>query len=333
MSLSLQPPLTWLEPQWKQWQQLRSRLGHAYLFAGPKGIGLELFVLLAAQTIFCETGSACENCSGCHLLATDQHPDFYHLGVLEDKKEISVDQVRGLINKLNETSHQGGYKIAWIEGPEHLNQSAFNALLKSLEEPAGQTLFMLTTHQVGSLPATIVSRCQKLNFIAPDLQNAQAWLQQQLPQADQALLKRALRLNWGAPIDAKNWIENSLFEQDNEWKSAVKQLLSGQKTVSQVVEKWLKWSQPEEVFNYFYLWTVTALRTAIYQESAQYSDAQKQNWLRFQQACLQAKRSWNGNANKQLVLEGLCLEWLQIQQSQTPLESVFTDDKIRGKLA
>ena len=231
MSLTLQP---WLEPQWQQWQKLQSRLGHAYLFSGPQGIGLESFVELAAQTIFCESDNACGQCSGCHLFTTRQHPDFYHLSVLEDKKEISVDQVRALINKLNETSHQGGYKVAWIEGPEHLNQSAFNALLKSLEEPAKQTLFMLTTHQVGSLPATIISRCQKLTFTAPDLQNAQAWLQQQLPQADQALLKRALRLNWGAPLDAKIWIENNLFEQESEWREAVKQLLSGQKTVSQI---------------------------------------------------------------------------------------------------
>jgi len=329
MNHTLQP---WLEPQWQQWQQLQNRLGHAYLFAGAKGIGLESFVELAAQTLFCDTRNACGHCSGCHLLATRQHPDFYHLTVLEDKKEISVDQVRGLINKLNETSHQGGYKVAWVEGPERLNKAAFNALLKSLEEPAERTLFMLTTHQAGSLPATIISRCQKLNFTAPTIENAQAWLQEQCPQADQALLKRALRLNWGAPLDAKSWIESSQFEQDNEWKAAVKQLQSGQKTVSQVVEPWLKWSQPEQVFDYFYLWTVSALRAAFYQENTQYSDAQKQNWLRFQQACLQAKRSWRGNANKQLVLEALCLEWLQIQQSQTPLESVFADENRKGKL-
>ena len=330
MSLTLQP---WLEPQWQKWQQLQNRLGHAYLFSGPKGIGLESFVELASQTLFCDTRNACGHCAGCHLLATRQHPDFYHLTVLEDKKEISVDQVRGLINKLNETSHQGGYKVAWVEGPEHLNKSAFNALLKSLEEPAERTLFMLTTHQVGSLPATIVSRCQKLSFTAPSLQIAQDWLHEQLPQADQALLKRALRLNWGAPIDAKNWIETSKFEQDSDWKAAVKQLQSGQKTVSQVVEQWVKWSQPEQVFDFFYLWSVSALRTAFYQENTHYTDAQKQNWLRFQQACLKAKSNWRGNANKQLVLEALCLEWLQIQQSQTPLESVFADENRKGKLA
>ena len=334
MNPSLQSVLpVWLEPQWQKWQQLQNRLGHAYLLSGAKGIGLESFVELAAQTIFCETRNACGHCSGCHLLATRQHPDFYHLTVLEDKKEISVEQVRGLIGKLNETAHQGGFKIAWVECPERLNKSAFNAILKSLEEPAEQTLFMLTTHQAASLPATIISRCQKLSFAAPTLDVAQDWLQHALPQADQALLTRALRLNWGAPMDAKNWIEASKFEQDSEWKTTVKQLQAGQKTVSQVVELWLKWSQPDQVFDFFYLWTVSALRAAFYKEGSHYSEAQKQNWLRFQQACLKAKQSWRGNANKQLVLEALCLEWLQIQQSQTPLESVFADENRKGKLA
>ena len=334
MTLTSKPNLPpWLLAQWQQWQQLQNRLGHAYLFSGPKGIAIERFTELVAQTIFCESRSACGHCSGCHLFATRQHPDFYHLSVLEDKKEISVEQVRGLISQLNEMAHQGGYKVAWVECPEHLNKAAFNAILKSLEEPAKQTLFLLTTHQAVFLPATIISRCQKLNFTMPSLDSAQAWLQHALPQADQALLTRALRLNWGAPIDAKNWIEASKFEQDSEWKTTVKQIQAGQKSVRQVVDVWLKWPQPEQVFDFFYLWTVSALRAGFYKQSTPYTAVQKQNWLRFQQACLKAKQNWQRNANKQLVLEALCLEWLQIQQLQAPLESVFADENTKGKLA
>ncbi|MDX1347607.1 MAG: DNA polymerase III subunit delta' [Thiomicrorhabdus chilensis] len=323
----------WMETQWQHWQTLQSRLGHAYLLSGPHGIGIETFVQKLAQSIFCEQHNACGHCSGCHLFVTQQHPDFFHLKIQEDKKEISVDQVRELVYKLNETSHQGGYKVAWVEGPEHLNQSAFNALLKTLEEPAAQTLFILTTHKVGSLPATIISRCQKLNFTTPPIEDALDWLQQANPQADIALLKRALRLNWGAPIAAHQWIELGLFDQDNEWKTALKQMQNVQKTVPQVVEKWLKWEQPQQVFDYFYQWSVSALRAALYKADSDYSDEQIQNWLRFQQACLQAKNSWHANANKQLVMEALCLEWLQIQQSQTPLQSVFAGNLIKGSLA
>jgi len=335
----------WLQPQWQQWLQLSERLGHAYLFSTPKGIGIESFVEQAVQQLFClepQNGNACFQCQGCHLFQSQQHPDYYHLQRLEDKKEITVDQVRGLLNKLNETSHQGGYKITWVEGIEYLNQSAFNALLKTLEEPASNTLFILTTHEIGRLPATIKSRCQQLNFTPPAIADAVNWLQQAAPQLDISLVKRALRLNWGAPIDALQWIEDGKFEEDNQWKEGLKQLQSGRKTVSQVVAEWLKWSQPISVFDYFYQWSVSAVRSISYKtpESGGWAEAltpeqqlQLQNWLRFQQSILQAKEYWLGNANKELLLETLCLEWLEVQQVAEPFQSVFKSRLQKGNLA
>ncbi|MGM0541106.1 MAG: DNA polymerase III subunit delta' [Pseudomonadota bacterium] len=346
--------LPWLNSQWLQWLQLSDRLGHAYLLSGPKGIGLEQFVDAVVQSTLCVqpiesaglNGSGCGHCQGCHLLKGQQHPDFYHLKRLEDKKEIAVDQVRGLINKLNETSHQGGYKVIWIEGIELLNQSAFNALLKTLEEPAARTLFLLTTHQIGRLPATIKSRCQLLNFTPPALADAIEWLQQKVPQIDVALIKRALRLNWGAPLDALQWIEAAKFEEDSQWKEGLKQLQSGRKSVSQVVGEWLKWPTPITVFDYFYQWSVSAVRSVTYIKASQAGNQsdqawslseqqtlQLQNWLRFQQATLQAKQNWLANANKELVLETLCLEWLEVQQIAEPFQSVFQSQYQKGTLS
>ncbi|MDX1352397.1 MAG: DNA polymerase III subunit delta' [Thiomicrorhabdus sp.] len=329
----------WLQPQWQQWQQLLNRLGHAYLFAGPKGLGVERFIHDVAQSVFCKdnkSGQGCGQCSSCHLFLTQQHPDFFQLKRLEDKKEIAVDQVRTLIYKLNETSHQGGYKVIWIDGVEYMNQSAFNALLKNLEEPAANTLFLLTTHQVERLPATIKSRCQLINFTPPAMLQAIAWLHNNAPQADEALIKRALRLNWGAPLQALAWIEDGLFDEDNQWRNDLKQIQAGRKTVSQAVAEWLKFKEPERVFEYFYQWSVSAVRSVMYpntQQKQTVSNAQIQNWLRFQQAALTAKQSWQANANKELVLESLCLEWLTIQQNETPLETVFKSRIQKGMLA
>lgn len=338
-TLAIQQKYPWLANQWHQWQQLSSRLGHAYLLAGPKGVGIEAFIQQVAQAALCQQsslGQACGQCTSCHLFTTQQHPDFFQLRRLEDKKEITVDQVRSLVYKLNETSHQGGYKVTWIDGVEYLNQSAFNALLKTLEEPAQNTLFLLSTHQVDRLPATIKSRCQQLSFTPPAMPLAIEWLHQQSPQVDEALVKRALRLNWGAPLQALEWIENGLFEEDSQWKNDLKQIQSGKKTASQAVQAWLKWQQPERVFDYFYQWSVSAVRSVMYKQSAgspEISSAQVQNWLRFQQAVLNAKQNWLANANKELVLESLCLEWLSIQQSEAPLESVFQSRLQKGKLA
>ncbi len=334
------PP--WLTTPWAQWNQTLYPKGHAYLLSAPKGIGIEQFVAFAVQKALCQQPTeqgACQQCQACHLQQSGQHPDYYHLTRLEDKKEISVDQVRGLVGKLNETSHQGGYKVIWIEGIERLNQSAFNALLKTLEEPAAQTLFLLTTHDIGRLPETIKSRCQLINFPPPVLPDAIRWLQQALPNMDAPLIKRALRLNWGAPQDALAWIEADKMAEDAQWKSGLKQLQAGQKTVSQVVAEWLKWSSPVSVFDYFYLWSVSAVRSVTYAEAFQANAlpaeqrVQLQNWLAFQQATLQAKQYWLKNANKELVLETLCLEWLEVQQNTTTFQSTFESNLQKGKLA
>ncbi len=335
--------MPWFSEAWSQWIQLCQRLGHAYLYSGPQGIGLEDFAKQAAHYVLCRNHDkkqtlqqACDECQSCHLFITQQHPDFFELRRLQDKKEITVDQVRDLVYKLNETSHQGGYKVIWIDGVEFLNQSAFNALLKNLEEPAANTLFLLTTHQIDRLPATIKSRCQQLNFTAPPLLEAIDWVRNQAPQADEALVKRSLRLNWGAPIDALNWIDAALFEEDQQWKNDLKLMQTGKKTVTQGVSEWLKWQAPERVFDYFYQWSVSAVRSVAYvdhQDLPIGGNESIQNWLRFQQAVLNAKQSWLSNANKELVLENLCLEWLNIQISAEPLKTVFKSKLQKGKLA
>ncbi len=329
----------WLQTQWAQWNKHVRPLGHAYLLSSPKGIGIEQFVARVLQKTLCHqptTQGACLQCQGCRLQQGNQHPDFYHLTRLDDKKEINVEQVRTLVGKLNETSHQGGYKVIWIDEVELLNQSAFNALLKTLEEPAPNTLFLLTTSDVGRLPETIKSRCQQLNFPPPLLKEAVDWLQLALPQTDLKLIQRALRLNWGAPLDALAWIETKQFEEDAQWKEGLSQLQQGQKTASQVVALWLKWPNPVVVFDYFYLWSVSAVRSVVYATEQNVRLEQGvflQNGLAFQQATLQAKQCWQGNANKELVLETLCLEWLEVQQSSEFFKSVFQSNYQKGMLS
>ncbi len=319
----------WLQPQWDLWNQSLRPKGHAYLLSAPKGIGIEQFVVQAASKALCQHPTlhgACFQCQSCHLQQSHQHPDFYHLKCLEGKKEIHIDPVRVLLEKLNETSHQGGYKVIWIEEVALLNSSAFNALLKTLEEPAVNTLFLLTTSEVGHLPETIKSRCQRLNFSPPVLKEALSWLQQRCPNMDVKLMQRALRLNWGAPLKALAWIEAERFNEERQWQEDVAQLQRGGKTVSQVVSEWLKWSEPTVVFDYFYAWSVSAVRSIVYamdQENRSEQHVVLQNRLAFQQAIMLAKQYWMNNANKELVLETLCFEWLTIQKSLQVFKSVF----------
>ena len=313
----------WLEKQFAQWHQQLNHLSHAYLLTGVSGLGINEFAKQMAKDLLCKSQGleACNNCTSCNLVAKGNHPDFFHLTVSEDKKEISIDQIRELNYKILETSHQGGYKVAFIEGAENLNVSSFNALLKTLEEPPVNTVIILTTYQKNRLPATILSRCRKIDFITPALTAGMEWLHQQLPQADEPLLKKSLRVNWSAPILAKQWIENKQFEQEAEWQADLKSLISNRQSVAQLVKKWIKYETPAVVFDYFYLWSVSAIRSAQYHQKIEFNP----NWFVFQKMVLQARVIWDKNANKELLLEATCLAWQQHQQTDfDPNSKLFT---------
>ncbi|BBP43804.1 DNA polymerase III subunit delta' [Thiosulfativibrio zosterae] len=308
------PKYPWQTELWQSWLSQNDRLAHAYLLTGSDGIGLTQFALDMAQTLLCHhpnhSQGACGECSQCHLFEQMSHPDFYSLEVLEDKKEVGIDQVRALNAKLFQTAHQGGYQVALIKQAEHLNTSAFNALLKTIEEPPAKTVIILTAYQPSRLPATIKSRCALLRFAKPSLETAQAWLKLALPEADDALIKKSLRINWGAPLQALDWINDKQFETEQAWQDSLVQLMQGQLGVSQAVDKWKKWSKPEVVFDYFYLWTVQRIRAASYQQKFPLNH----DWLRFQQQVLVAQQAWDGNGNKELILENLCMDWVALNQ-------------------
>lgn len=321
----------WLQTARRDWNEHRAqnRLGHAYLIQSAHGLGVEVLVREIAQLQLCQSPlmhgtaqQACGSCSGCHLFTQQQHPDFYHLQRMDDKKEISIAQIRELIEKQNQTAHQGGYKVIWIEEVERLSISAFNALLKSLEEPGANTLFLLTSAQAASLPATIRSRCQKVNVPQPNLGDSMAWLQKMLPQQDEALIKKALRLNWSAPLSAYDWIVQGRFNEEREWQAAIAGVANGQKNLSKVAAEWLKWSEPEVVFDYFYAWVLAKIRKLGYGlnslPAGEISKAQHQlqQWLGFQQAVSLAKNDWQANANKELVFENLLMEWQRLEQAE-----------------
>jgi DNA polymerase-3 subunit delta' len=318
----------WQQAQWSLWLAQFERLGHAYLLTGTHGLGLTEFAQQMAQSLFCQSHTACGQCAGCHQFLEHTHVDFFQLDVLEGKKEVGVEQIRQLTQKLMQTSHQGGYKVAVLPEVERLNTSAFNALLKTLEEPPEKTLLILTSYQLERLPATIVSRCQQLAFNAPSMQDSQAWLLTQTNnEMDDARGKRALRLNWGAPLAALDWLNNQAWLQDEAWQTDIHDLVTQRKTPSDCASAWLKWPNPEAVFDQFYLLSVSAIRQALYQQQGV-----KTQWFGFQQQVLQAKRDWLGNANKELLLESLCLLYLALQsETSSPLPNIFSDSRIRGR--
>lgn len=175
--------------QTKQWQLLIARWReqkppHALFFAGPKGLGKLDFAKSLAARLLCRTpittAQACGECHSCQWFRADAHPDFFQVQPEADSQTIKVEQIRELLESLQQTA-QSAQQVVIIEPAEAMNKAAANALLKTLEEPSGQVVFLLVSHQPGSVAATIRSRCQKIDFIAPPQAESLAWLAQQLP--------------------------------------------------------------------------------------------------------------------------------------------------------
>lgn len=171
-------PLSAVEGQERAIEALRralagGRLHHAYLFAGPEGVGKGLAAQGLAEALLCTTplpdGDACGECGACKRTQTRQHPDLHIIerreksdGVLE--RQIRIDQVRALQRSLSFKSYEGARRVVLLFEPEKMNPATSNALLKTLEEPGPDTHFALVTAEAHRLLPTIISRCQRVRF-------------------------------------------------------------------------------------------------------------------------------------------------------------------------
>lgn len=172
---------------WNAIQCLRDRMPHALLLSGQRGIGKLEFARALSAGFLCESpnaqGAACKQCLACRWFEQGNHPDFRSLrpdaeaeeegeGAKSEGKrvgrEITIDQVRSLDDFLHVGTHRQGMRIILVEPAEAMNRPAANALLKSLEEPAEGTLFLLVSHAPDRLLPTIRSRCRAQPMALPD---------------------------------------------------------------------------------------------------------------------------------------------------------------------
>jgi len=147
------------------------RIVHALLFTGPHGTGKKTTAELFARAMLCagEGERPCGVCPACKKALSGNHPDIHYLA--PEKNTIKVDQIRDLTEALSLAAYEGGKKIAIIERADCMNENAQNALLKTLENPVGDTMFFLLTDAPGTLLPTIVSRCLQLRFHCLELED------------------------------------------------------------------------------------------------------------------------------------------------------------------
>lgn len=206
----------WQQEQWQYFANMveSENLPHALMLSGPEGIGKHHFAKRLVASLMCsqrkQGGFACGECKHCQLMQAHTYPDFVHLTLEEDSNVISVDDVRELIAKLHLTRHFDAYKVALIECADQMNTNAANALLKTLEEPPDNTILILVTSHCLTLPATIRSRCQLVDFHPPTENQAISWLTSVVSDVQWEPL---LRVAQGAPLQALQFHETELIDQ------------------------------------------------------------------------------------------------------------------------
>lgn len=189
------------------WQQLANRLNrlpHALLIGGPEGLGKRAFAQVLAARLLCdhpkEGNLACGVCEGCRWFASGNHPDYRLItpeAELADEEgagdgepaksggkdkrslQIRIEQIRSLAEYVGFTHHRPTARVVVIQPAEAMNVPTANALLKVLEEPPDNTVFLLVSHQARRLLPTIRSRCQSIQLPSPRLDEARAWLEGQ----------------------------------------------------------------------------------------------------------------------------------------------------------
>jgi DNA polymerase III subunit delta' len=208
----------------------KENISGSYIFAGPADLGKATAANFFAQSLVCELGKRdgrpCGQCTACVQADRGIHGDIYLIKKDDDKKNISIEQVRDFIKNLGMSSFLNSYKIGIIKEAEKLSQGAVNGLLKTLEEPKDKVVIIMTTSELETLPKTILSRSQILRFKAVSSDTIYDDLIENY-KASRSQAKNFSRLAAGRPALALKFLEdNEYYESYKNSVSAFMSLLS-----------------------------------------------------------------------------------------------------------
>ena len=314
--------LPWLMAPWMQLQHTiqEDRVPHALLIHGLPKLGKADLAMAFAHTLLCTSlqTKPCGSCAGCHLFAAGTHPDFLPLAPEEEGKAIKVDAIRKLINDVALKPQYPGYRVFIIHRAESMNATAATALLKTLEEPAEQNVILLLADQIDRLPATILSRCQKLTVRPPRADLARSWLLEHRPDCPADVLLAAAN---GSPIRALELTETDVVERRRKAFEEFAGIIGRGLDPVRVAERWLGES-PDECLDWVISWLADLIRLSATGDASRARNSDlilemrdagtrigSRRLLDFWGELLNFRLSLGGQINRQLLLEDLLIRW------------------------
>lgn len=200
-------------------QILADRIGHAYLFCGTRGTGKTSVAKIFARAVNCEhpvNGSPCGECPACKAIAAGTSMNVIEIDAASNN---GVDNIREIREEVQYSPTEGKYKVYIIDEVHMLSQGAFNALLKTLEEPPSYVIFILATTEPHKIPATILSRCQRFDFkrvTVKDISSRMRYIcEKEGIEADEKALNLIARNSQGALRDALSILDQCISFEGN----------------------------------------------------------------------------------------------------------------------
>jgi DNA polymerase III subunit delta' len=305
--------IIWLKEFAESWRDrvAQDRLPHALLLTGSFGVGKRAAAAWLAGLRLAAGKTA--DLPQYPVPALD-HPDLHRVVPEEGRATISVDQIRALVSELVLTSHAGSGKVAVIEPANAMTDNAANSLLKTLEEPPGDTMLILVADRTGRLPATVFSRCQRVDIPTPGEADGVAWLDRLQPGAAWA---QALSLAGNAPLAAIGMLE--LLDTHTSMSRDFHAVALGESSPLEVAARWTK-LEPHFVLD----WLARRIQQAILGAAGVHRPSpdgiptesvlqrmDRRNLFCYLDTINRLRGQAAGSFNVQLTYEGLLIDWAE----------------------
>ncbi|WP_294948169.1 DNA polymerase III subunit delta' [Sulfurivirga sp.] len=246
----------WHERFWQRWAAMRQRPAQGYLVTGPAGTGVTGVCREMARSLLCPE-AGCGQCTACAQFEAGTHADLRIVEPEAPRRPVRVDQIRTLVDWVVESAHaSAGFKVVWLPQAEAMNTSSANALLKALEEPPPNVVFILQAPGVDAVLPTLRSRCQLIRLPQPTRAEGLQWLRKQFPDLPEDRLEAALDKQFDAPIAARDWLSDDGWSRYTRWREQMTALSRGQQDLVSVARDWADWDNPAEPLRFLLAWSL-----------------------------------------------------------------------------